>query len=157
MVFGTRFSKPLPLLQWFQEITGTHGSAAAQRLHRYTMSLFDPKQMPPSQRCILLQPLFHRWALPLSFPTALYFACCTTEFLWGWRQHNMLQLLITPCSTAVKLYVMKSSPALTPISGTDPLCKFLLMPWHFIPFPSLFSSCFKDHEKLLRRRQLGVL
>lgn len=78
MVLGTGLSKSsAAAATWFQEIPGAHGSAAAQRHHRHTMSLFNPEQSLRTRRCIQLQLLFHRWALTWSFPTA-YFACCKT-------------------------------------------------------------------------------
>lgn len=124
----------------------------------HTMSLFNPKQMPPNKEMHPAPTTISQVSPYLILPCYIIFCLQhNSEFLWGWRQHNMLQLLITSYNTAVRLYVMKSSPALTPISGTDSLCKFLLMPCHFIPFPSLFSSYFKDHVKFLRRQQLGVL
>lgn len=151
MVLGTKFSKPsLAAATWFQEITGTPGSAAAQRHHRHTMSLFDPKQMPPNKEMHPAPNTISQVSPYLILPYPIIFCLLpNSEFLWGWRQHNMLQLLITPCSTAVRLYVMKSSPALTPISGTDPLCKFLLMPCYFIPFTifQLFQRPWEAFEK----------
>lgn len=159
MVLGTRFSKPSPpAATWFHEITGTQGCAAAQRHHRHSTPLIHPQQMPPNKEMHPAPTTVSQVSPYLILPYRILFCLLrNSEFLWGWREHNMLQLLITPCSTAVRLYVMKSSPALTPICGNDPLCKCLLMPCHFLPFPLLFYSCCKDHKKLLRRHQLGVL
>lgn len=157
MVLGTKFSKPSPAAAtWFQEITGTPGSAAAQRHHRHSVSLFDPEQMPPNKEMHPAPTTISQVSPYLILPYHIIFCLLpNSEFLWGWRQHNMLQLLITPCSTAVRLYVMKSSPALHQSVALTPSASFCWCPAN--SFPSLFSSCFKDHEKLLRRQQLGVL
>lgn len=91
---------------------------------------------------------------------------CKSEFLLGLVRlqtaQNTTSLAAvtnhtTPCSTAVRLHVMKSSTVLTPVCGTDPLCKFLLTPSHLTPFPYIFSNHFRDHKKLLKRQPLGVL
>lgn len=79
----------------------------------------------------------------LILPYSVFCLLQNSEFLWGWRQHNMLQLLITAHSITVSLCVMKSSPALTPISGTDPLLQVSADALHFILLPSLFSSLFQ--------------